>query len=127
MKVFHDAEIEWERADAAHFVGNVRVKPLTAVSEDPLVKVYRVQFAPQSRTNWHAHDGVQLLFVVEGCCRLQRWGRDVEEIALGDTVYIAPDEKHWHGAGPESSMIHIAVNINADTTWMESVSDEQYS
>ena len=31
---------------------------------------------------------------------------------------IAPGEKHWHGATPGSRGVHIAVNINAQTTWL---------
>jgi len=39
---------------------------------------------------------------------------------------IQPGEKHWHGATPSSRGIHLAVNVNAATQWMEPVTDEQY-
>jgi 4-carboxymuconolactone decarboxylase len=40
---------------------------------------------------------------------------------------VAPGERHWHGAVPGSEGTHIAVNVNATTTWGEPVSDEEYA
>ncbi len=49
--------------------------------------------------------------------------------APGDVVFIAPGEKHWHGAGPTTAMTHIAIQEQVDgiqVEWLEKVSDEQY-
>lgn len=127
MKVSRAATVAWEQAEPAHFSGSGRVQRMPPSREAPTVKIYRVEFEPAARTNWHVHSGVQLLFVVKGRCRIQKWGEEVKEAAPGDTVYILPGEKHWHGAGPDACMAHIAVNLNAETTWMEKVSDQQYS
>ena len=43
-------------------------------------------------------------------------------------VWIPPDQKHWHGAAPNSSMAHIAIVEQLDgkaVDWMEKVSDAQ--
>lgn len=127
MKVHYDADIEWEQADPAHFSGNGQVKRISTMDEAPSIKAYRVEFEPEARTNWHSHTGVQLLYIVEGRCRVQKWGEDVKEAGPGDIVDILPGEKHWHGATPGSKMTHIAVNINAKTTWMEPVSAQEYA
>ena len=127
MKAFRDAEVEWEPVDADHFTGKGRLKRVSAVNQNPSVKVFRVEFEPEARTNWHSHSGVQLLYMVEGRCRVQKWGEDVKQAVPGDIVNILPGEKHWHGASPGSGMTHIAVNINATTTWMERVTKEQFS
>jgi len=127
MNIFRDADIEWKPAD--NFTGNVQIKRLVVPDRDSLLKVYRVEFEPEARTNWHRHSGVQLLYVIEGRCRVQKWDdEDVKEIGPGDAVYIAKDEKHWHGAAPGSNMTHIAVIINAEeeTEWMERVAGSQY-
>ena len=86
MKVSHDADVEWEPFDPAHFTGNGRVKRVSATNQDPSVKVYRVDFEPEARTNWHSHSGFQLLYIVEGRCRVQNWGEDVKEAGPGDIV-----------------------------------------
>ena len=126
MHIFHDADLDWEPADPARFTGVARVKRVGAVPGDPTVKIYRVAFEPGARTDWHAHSGPQLLYIVEGRCRVQTWGEPVQEVGPGDTVYIVPDEKHWHGAAPNAGTVHIAINIDAQTTWMERVTDAQY-
>ncbi len=87
-----------------------------------------VTFEPGARTAWHAHALGQTLIVTAGCGRVQRWGGVIEEIQPGDVVWIAPGEKHWHGAAPTTAMTHIAVVEKIEensTSWMEHVSDEQ--
>ena len=126
MHFFQDAHLEWEPADPAHFTGSARVKRVGAVPGEAPVKLYRVAFEPGARTNWHAHSGPQLLYIVEGRCRVQTWGEPVVEASPGDTVYIEPGEKHWHGAALDEGTVHMAINVNAQTTWMERVTDEAY-
>ena len=49
---------------------------------------------------------------------------------MGDTVYIAPEIKHWHGAAPDSWFSHIAVEIDGEETenvWLEPVTDDEYN
>nr|WP_244151897.1 hypothetical protein [Malonomonas rubra] len=61
---------------------------------------------------------------------VQRWGDSVETIRKGDVVWIPPNQKHWHGAAPDSGMTHIAIVEHLDgksAEWMEHVSDEQYA
>jgi len=56
-------------------------------------------------------------------------GDTIREIKAGDVVWISPNEKHWHGAAPTTSMVHVATQEALDgkhVTWMEHVSDEQY-
>jgi hypothetical protein len=46
-----------------------------------------------------------------------------------DSVWIPPGEKHWHGAAPNTGMVHIAMQEALDgthVTWLEHVTDEQY-
>ena len=52
-----------------------------------------------------------------------------EEIRPGDVVWIAPGERHWHGAAPTTAMTHIAIQEQLDgkaVDWLEHVSEEQY-
>ena len=126
MRLFDSTTVQREDADPSHFTGKARLKRVAAVDGDPKLRVYRVEFEPSARTHWHTHSGVQLLYIDEGQCRFQKWGESVQVAKAGDVVHIAPNEKHWHGASPDGKMIHIAVNINAETEWMERVSEEQY-
>ena len=97
----------------------------------PDAAVFRVLFEPGARTNWHTHPEGQILYVITGTGRVQKEGELVTEIRTGDVVYIAPSEKHWHGAGPETFMVHVAVNPATNSSggadWMEMVTDEEYA
>jgi quercetin dioxygenase-like cupin family protein len=117
------------KGPAENFTGTVRVDPLFDAPARAHVSGASVTFEPGARTAWHAHALGQTLIVTCGCGRVQRWGGPVEEIRPGDVVWIAPGEKHWHGAAPTTAMAHIAIVEKAaenSTEWMEKVSDEQY-
>jgi quercetin dioxygenase-like cupin family protein len=68
------------------------------------------------------------LVVTAGVGRVQRRGGAVEDIRPGNVVWIAPGEKHWHGAAPSTSMTHIAIQERQDGSvgdWLEPVNDKQ--
>lgn len=111
------------------FTGTVRLDPLFAAPDPARVAGASVTFEPGARTAWHTHPLGQTLVVVSGCGRAQRWGGAIEEIRPGDVVWIAPGEKHWHGASPTTAMTHIAIQEKLDgkaVDWLEHVSNEQY-
>jgi quercetin dioxygenase-like cupin family protein len=120
MQVFYSSQEPSTPADAEHFSGIVQVHR-TEAAASPHVPVFRVAFDPGARTNWHAHTGVQILLIVEGRGRVQKWGETVQDVQAGDTVTIAPGDKHWHGAAKDARMVHLAVNIDTTTEWMEAV------
>ena len=127
MKILQGDDVPFQPADPKNFVGSARVKKLPMVEEGgQAVIVYLVEFEAGGRTNWHRHSAPQLLLVKEGRGLVQKWGEPVRAIAAGDAVCIDPDEKHWHGAAPETRMAHFAVNLTLTTQWLEPVSDDQY-
>ena len=127
MKQFRGEDVRFEPADPKNFVGSARVKRLPMVEgEGQSVIVYLVEFEAGGRTNWHRHSAPQLLLVNEGRGLVQKWGEPVRVMAPGDAVSIEPNEKHWHGAAPETRMAHFAVNLSLTTEWLEPVSDDQY-
>jgi quercetin dioxygenase-like cupin family protein len=127
MRQFSGDNAPFGPADPKNFVGSARVKKLPMVEEGgQAVIVYLVEFEAGGRTNWHRHSAPQLLLVMEGRGLVQKWGEPVRAMAAGDAVCIEPNEKHWHGAAPETRMAHFAVNLNLATEWLEPVSDDQY-
>jgi quercetin dioxygenase-like cupin family protein len=71
--------------------------------------------------------------VVEGVAYMQERGGKLYMLKPGDTVYTQPDVEHWHGASPDSFMVHAVIMETPDdpteeeTTWLELVTDEEYS
>jgi quercetin dioxygenase-like cupin family protein len=101
------------------------------VEGTPDVAVNRVFFEPGARTNWHAHPEGQILYVVSGTCRAAKEGGSPVEVEAGGVVYFAPGERHWHGATPETYMVHMAINIanttDGGTEWLQPVTDDEYA
>jgi quercetin dioxygenase-like cupin family protein len=94
------------------------------------VHAVRLTFEPGARTAWHKHPLGQTLHVLLGVGRVQSRGGPLGAIVPGDTVWIAPNEEHWHGAAPETAMVHLAIyeadEDGSTTIWLEHVSDAEY-
>jgi quercetin dioxygenase-like cupin family protein len=84
----------------------------------------RTFIEPGVVTHWHSHPLGQLLFVLDGVGLVQRAGGPVAEVRAGDSVWFAPDERHWHGAAATSTFSYLsvqAVKDGAAVRWMEPV------
>ena len=117
------------KGPADWFTGTVRIDSPFKGSDPSRVTGAIVTFEPGARTAWHTHPLGQTLIVTAGCGLAQREGGPVEQIRLGDVVWFAPGEKHWHGAASTTAMTHIAIAEALDgkvVDWMEHVTDSQY-
>lgn len=111
---------------AKDFTGRVNLsKILESADGDPMA-LYRVKFDASARTDWHAHQGTQVLYVESGVCRIQTLGEPVQEVHAGNVIVIDEEEKHWHGASPAGQMVHIAIGLYVTTSWFDAVTDEEY-
>jgi quercetin dioxygenase-like cupin family protein len=129
MEIHRTGQRPTRKANAEWFTGTVWQDPIVEAPEPARIRAVRVAFEPGARTHWHTHPLGQTLYVVSGVGRAQKEGEPVHEIKAGDTVWIAPGEKHWHGAGPETGMVHIAMQEAKGGThveWLEPVSDADY-
>jgi quercetin dioxygenase-like cupin family protein len=109
-----------------YFSGKVHVEALFDSSE---TSGGCITFEPCARRAWHTHPRGQTLLVTAGLGFVQTWGGPVEILRPGDVIWCPPDEKHWHGAAPNSTMTHIAITEKLDgkaVDWLEKVSDEEY-
>jgi quercetin dioxygenase-like cupin family protein len=112
-----------------YFTGQVSILELITSPEPMNMTVFRVSFAAGARTAWHTHPQGQILQVESGLGWFGRDTGEVFEIKPGDTVYIPPLERHWHGASANQTMTHLAMQRLEDgisATWLEQVSDEAY-
>jgi quercetin dioxygenase-like cupin family protein len=89
------------------------------------IRTLRYSFEPGARTNWHSHEGGQVVLIEQGRARVQEAGGEIRELGPREVFTSAPGAKHWHGASPNQLLTQVAVSFGA-TTWMESVTDAQY-
>jgi len=118
------------KGPADYFTGTVWQDPIIEAPQPANLRATCVTFEPGARTAWHTHPLGQTLYVTSGTGRTQTWGGPIRELKAGDCVYFPPNEKHWHGAGPNTTMVHVAMQEAKDGThvdWLEQVSDAQYN
>ncbi|WP_432839748.1 cupin domain-containing protein [Dactylosporangium sp. CA-092794] len=101
----------------ATFTGTVFADPLRAGPDVTLANVF---FAPGARTFWHSHERGQILVVTAGSGLICSEGGEPQRLSAGDTVWVPPGEVHWHGGGPETYLIHLAISLGR-TAWREAV------
>ncbi|HEV2000124.1 MAG TPA: cupin domain-containing protein [Xanthobacteraceae bacterium] len=130
MELFPAGSRPTQRGPADYFTGTIWRETIIEAPAPARLQSGRVSFEPGARTAWHTHPLGQTLYVLAGVGRAQSAGGPLREIRAGDTVWIAPGEKHWHGAGPTTAMTHIAMQEAEGgkyVTWMEKVSDADYA
>lgn len=131
MNITRATTVTTKRGPAEYFCGNVWLDEIGAAPNTARVRIVRVRFEAGARTAWHTHPHGQTLHIVSGIARVQQAGGPVVEANPGDTIWFEPGERHWHGAAPNSAMVHLAVQ-RADehgnaATWLEQVSDDEYN
>jgi quercetin dioxygenase-like cupin family protein len=119
------------KAPAAAFTGDVYVTPIYSGTGPSRMTVALVRFTPGAHTNWHSHAVGQTLHVTEGVGLVGTRDGSVVRARAGDTVVCPPDEEHWHGAGADTFLSHLALlesrpDGSDPTTWLEPVTDEDY-
>jgi quercetin dioxygenase-like cupin family protein len=130
MEIHQAGSRPTRRAPKENFTGTVLQDPINMAPAPARLNASRVSFEPGARTAWHTHPLGQTLYVISGIGRVQANDGPIREIRPGDVVWIPPNEKHWHGASPNNSMTHIAMQEALDgvySTWMEHVTDEEYN
>ena len=117
-------------ADPARYSGEVWTDALSEGGPPGNVNVARVAFTPGARTAWHTHPYGQILVVVSGVGLICKAGEPAIRLRAGDSVAIAPGERHCHGATPDHAFTHYAIQ-GADSDgrmadWQDLVDDTQY-
>ncbi len=130
MKILKSKDRASRKGSADWFTGNVWIDEIVVGIAPSRLRAFRVSFEPGARTAWHTHPVGQTLHVLTGSGLAQLEGQPAQEIHPGDTVVIAPNERHWHGAAASNTMVHLAIQ-EADAqgvkvVWLEHVTDEEY-
>ena len=129
MQIIKSGSRPTRKASTEYFTGNVWQDPIIEADEPARVRALRVSFEPGARTAWHTHPLGQTLHVISGVGLIGLRNQPPQLIKAGDTVWIPPDEEHWHGASATNSMTHIAIQeaLNGSVAeWLDKVSDGEY-
>jgi quercetin dioxygenase-like cupin family protein len=120
------------RGDAQTLPSELNAAATGEVWFDPIfpktdgVDVGTVVFSPNGRTVWHQHEHGQLLQITSGYGFVCKEGEDPQRVRAGNTIWIAPGERHWHGATASTLMSHTTTTIGA-TEFHEAVTGAEYA
>lgn len=98
------------------------VEMLVESGEDGSLTAMRCTLEPGVVSHWHTHPQGQILYVLSGVGLAERHGGPAEELRAGDCITFAPDERHRHGAAPESDFTYISIQATKNgraVTWLE--------
>ncbi len=129
MQVSQKSSRPLRNGSAEWFAGVVTVEPLHDAQAPASTSCALVSFAAGARTAWHTHPLGQTLIITQGSGLVQTWGGPVTAVNVGDVIWFAAGEKHWHGATATTALSHIAIHEALDgknVDWLEQVSKDQY-
>ena len=109
------------------FTGSVRISSPFQALEPGKAAGATVTFEPRARTAWHSHPLGQTLIVTAGEGLVQQKGQPAQVIRPGDVVTIPANVLHWHGAGLNGAMTHVAIaekENGISVTWQDKVTDQ---
>tara|TARA_B100000886_G_scaffold322814_1_gene266097 strand:+ start:790 stop:1203 length:414 start_codon:yes stop_codon:yes gene_type:complete len=129
LDIFRAGSKPTKQSSSEWFTGTVWQDPIIEAPEPARVRALKVSFEPGARTAWHTHPLGQTLHIINGTGLVGLRNALPKIVNAGDTVWIPPNEEHWHGATPTNSMSHIALQEAMNGTvanWLEKVIDEDY-
>ena len=129
MDIYRAGSKPTRKSSSDWFTGTVWQDPIVEAPEPARVRAVKVIFEPGARTAWHTHPLGQTLHLISGVGLIGLRDDHPKIINAGDTVWIPPNEEHWHGATPTNSMTHIAIQESMNgsvANWLEKVADEEY-
>lgn len=98
------------------------VEMLVESGDDGSLTAMRCTLEPGVVSHWHTHPHGQILYVLSGVGLAERHGGPAEELRAGDCITFTPNERHRHGAAPESDFTYISIQATKDgraVTWLE--------
>jgi quercetin dioxygenase-like cupin family protein len=124
MKLIRSSDVEPRRGAEGKFTPGVWHEEIVEAQVGGGMRLHRFSYDPGARSYWHEHEGEQAVLVLAGSGRIGKEGEPVLEVGPGDVVYVAPGEKHWHGASPDRLFVHLALTASGGTTWHGEVLEE---
>lgn len=116
-----------KEAKSEHYTGRIFITPgIHKAGYD----INHLVFEAGSHNDWHIHpDADQLMLVLDGEGYYQEEGKPKQLVRKGDVVNTPANVKHWHGATPNSRLVHLSITDRTDKghiQWLETVTAEEY-
>ena len=116
-----------QKAISKYYTGDVYISGLL---RNTSYDISQLVFEAGSHNNWHIHpDASQVLLILDGEGYYQEEGKPKQLMKKGDVIKTLPNVKHWHGATPDSRLVHLSITDRSEKghiQWCEKVTLEEY-
>lgn len=116
-----------KKAVSEHYVGDVYISGLL---RNTSYDISQLVFEAGSHNDWHIHpDASQVLLILDGEGYYQEEGKPKQLMKKGDVIKTLPNVKHWHGATPDSRLVHLSITDRSEKghiQWCGKVTSEEY-
>ena len=116
-----------KKAISEHYTGDVYISGLL---QHTGYDINQLSFEPGCHNDWHIHpDASQVLLILDGKGYYQEEGKSKRLIRKGDVIKTSPNVKHWHGATPDSRLVHLSITNRSEKghiQWHEKVDSTEY-
>lgn len=115
------------KAPNTHYIGEAWLNPVLHAEGDLTYNITKATFKANSTLDWHKHESVQVLIIVDGQCYYQERGKEPVVLKQGDVVKCEKDTEHWHSSSKESDVTYLAIyGGETPTIWTEVLAQEYY-
>ncbi|MAU70654.1 MAG: cupin [Pseudozobellia sp.] len=118
---------EGNKAPNTHYIGEAWLNHVLEADDDLSYNITKATFKANSTLDWHKHESVQVLVIVEGQGYYQERGKEPMILKEGDVIRCEKDTEHWHSSSKKNDVTYLAIyGGETPTVWTEVLSQEYY-
>jgi quercetin dioxygenase-like cupin family protein len=115
------------KAPNTHYIGEAWLNGLLQADGDLNYNITKATFRANSTLDWHKHESVQVLIIVEGEGYYQERGKEPVILKKGDVIKCPKNTEHWHSSTKEKDVTYLAIYGGSQpTAWTEILTQEYY-
>ncbi|WP_244901864.1 cupin domain-containing protein [Croceivirga radicis] len=120
-------QTEGVKAPNTHYIGEAWLNPLLRADDDLDYNITKATFKANSTLDWHKHESVQVLIIVDGVGYYQEKGKEAVLVKEGDVIRCEKNTEHWHSSSKHKDVTYLAIyGGETPTVWTEVVSQAYY-
>lgn len=115
------------KAPNTHYIGEAWLNGLLRAEGDLEYNITKATFRANSTLDWHKHESVQVLIIVDGEGYYQERGKEPIIMKQGDVIKCDRETEHWHTSTKDRDVTYLAIYGGTQpTTWTEVLTQAYY-
>jgi quercetin dioxygenase-like cupin family protein len=115
------------KAPNTHYIGEAWLNGVLQADGDFSYNITKATFKANSTLDWHKHESIQVLIVVDGEGYYQEKGKEPVIMKKGDIIKCSKDTEHWHESSKEKDVTYLAIYGGTQPTiWTDKLTQAYY-